>query len=48
VNNVSDLVVIVLLLIMAVFGGAILEWLDPGRIDERIEYVESLRNTECE
>lgn len=37
-NKVSDLILAVLLLTIAIFGGAILEWLDPGRIDERIEY----------
>ena len=37
-NKVSDLILPVLLLTIAIFGGAILEWLDPGRIDERIEY----------
>ena len=37
-NKISDLILAVLLLTIAIFGGAILEWLDPGRIDERIEY----------
>lgn len=37
-NKISDLILAALLLTIAIFGGAILEWLDPGRIDERIEY----------
>lgn len=35
-----ELACAIALLVLVIFGDAIIEWLDPGRIERRISYVE--------